>query len=136
VDLKDIKKLELAEIDQPFLEGLGFANEGELREALREQMLQRVEYDVQQSMRDQINNYLLQNVYIDLPSKLSDRQADRVLQRRRIDMLMRGLPEDQVDAQIESLRPGSRTKRSATSSCFSSCRRSPLILTSMWTRRN
>ena len=43
-------------------------------------MLQRVEYDVQQSMRDQINNYLLQNVYIDLPSKLSDRQADRILQ--------------------------------------------------------
>ena len=106
VDLKDIKKLELAEIDQPFLDGLGFANEGELREALREQMLQRVEYDVQQSMRDQINNYLLQNVYIDLPSKLSDRQADRVLSRRRIEMLMRGLPEDQVDARIEELRGG------------------------------
>ena len=98
--------MELAEIDQAFLDGLGFANEGELREALREQMLQRVEYDVQQSMRDQINNYLLQNVYIDLPSKLSDRQADRVLSRRRIELLMRGLPEDQVDSQIEALRGG------------------------------
>jgi trigger factor len=106
VELKDIKKLELAEIDQPFLDGLGFANEGELREALKEQMLQRVEYDVQQSMRDQINNYLLQNVYIDLPSKLSDRQADRVLQRRRIELLMRGLPEDQADARIDAIRPG------------------------------
>jgi len=108
VDLKDIKKLELAELDQAFLDGLGFADEAELRGALREQMLERVDYDVKQSMRDQINNYLLQNVYIDLPSKLSDRQADRVLQRRRIDMLMRGLPEDQVDARIESLRGGIR----------------------------
>ena len=108
VDLKDIKKLELAELDQAFLDGLGFADEAELREALREQMLERVDYDVKQSMRDQINNYLLQNVYIDLPSKLSDRQADRILQRRRIDMLMRGLPEDQVDARIESLRGGIR----------------------------
>ena len=106
VELKEIKTLELAEIDQPFLDGLGFANEGELREALREQMLQRVQYDVQQSMRDQINNYLLQNVYIDLPSKLSDRQADRVLSRRRIELLMRGLPEDQVDSRIEELRGG------------------------------
>jgi trigger factor len=106
VELKDIKKLELAELNEAFLESLGFTNEAELREALREQMLQRVEYDVQQSMRDQINNYLLQNVYIDLPSKLSDRQADRVLQRRRIEMLMRGLPEDQVDAQIDALRGG------------------------------
>ncbi|MGD0464492.1 MAG: trigger factor [Tepidisphaeraceae bacterium] len=104
VALKDIKKLELAEINQTFLDGLGFANETELREALREQMLQRVEYDVQQSMRDQINNFLLQNVYIDLPSKLSDKQADRVLKRRRIELLMRGVPQDQVDAQIEQLR--------------------------------
>jgi trigger factor len=106
VDLKDIKKLELAELNAAFLESLGFTNEGELREALQEQMLQRVEYDVQQSMRDQINNYLLQNVYIDLPTKLSDRQADRILQRRRIELLMRGLPEDQVDAQIDAMRGG------------------------------
>jgi trigger factor len=106
VALKDIKKLELAEINQQFLEGLGFENEAELREALREQMLQRVQYDVQQSMRDQINNYLLQNVYIDLPTKLSDKQGDRVLKRRRIELLMRGMPEDQADAQIEQLRGG------------------------------
>jgi len=106
VDLKDIKKLELADINEAFLESLGFANEGELREALKEQMLQRVEYDVQQSMRDQVSNYLLQNVYIDLPSKLSDRQADRVLQRRRIELLMRGVPEDQAATQIEALRGG------------------------------
>lgn len=106
VNLKDIKKLELAEINQPFLDSLGFTDEKELREALRGQMLERVKYDVQQSMRDQISNYLLQNVYIDLPTKLSDRQADRVLQRRRIEMLMRGLPEDQVDSRIDALRGG------------------------------
>ena len=103
VDLKDIKKLELAEINQEFLDGLGFANEKELRDALSEQMIERVKYDVEQTMRDQVNNYLLQNVYIDLPAKLSDRQADRVLKRRRIEMLMRGLPEDQVEQRIEAL---------------------------------
>jgi trigger factor len=104
VDLKDIKKLELAEINQDFLDSLGFTNEKELREALSEQMVERVKYDVEQTMRDQVNNYLLQNVYIDLPTKLSDRQAERVLQRRRIELLMRGLPEDQVDSRIDQLR--------------------------------
>jgi trigger factor len=104
VDLKDIKKLELAEINQDFLDSLGFTNEKELRDALSEQMAERVKYDVEQTMRDQVNNYLLQNVYIDLPTKLSDRQADRVLQRRRIELLMRGLPEDQVDSRIDQLR--------------------------------
>lgn len=104
IDLKDIKKLELAEINKDFLDGLGFTDEKELREALREQMVERVQYDVQQSMRDQINNYLLQNVFMDLPTKLSDRQADRVLKRRRIELLMRGMPEDQADARIEESR--------------------------------
>jgi trigger factor len=104
IDLKDIKKLELAEINQEFLDSLGFADEKELRAALSEQMVDRVKYDVEQTMRDQVNNYLLQNVYIDLPAKLSDRQADRVLKRRRIEMLMRGLPEDQVDQRIEALQ--------------------------------
>jgi trigger factor len=103
-DLKDIKKLELAEINQDFLDSLGFTDEKELRAALREQMVERVQYDVQQSMRDQVNNYLLQNVYMDLPTKLSDRQADRVLKRRRIEFLMRGMPEDQADARIEALK--------------------------------
>ena len=104
IELKDIKKLELAEINQEFLDSLGFANEKELRDALSEQMVERVKYDVEQTMRDQVNNYLLQNVYIDLPAKLSDRQADRVLKRRRIEMLMRGLPEDQVDQRMEALQ--------------------------------
>ena len=53
-------------------------------------------------MRDQINNYLLQNVYIDLPTKLSDRQAERVLKRRKMDLMMRGMPEDQVEARSTS----------------------------------
>jgi len=53
-NLKDIKRLELAEIDAPFLESLGFTDEKELREALREQMVERINYDVQQSMREQI----------------------------------------------------------------------------------
>jgi trigger factor len=104
IALKELKKLELAEINQDFLDSLGFANEGELREALREQMLERVKYDVQQTMREQVYNYLLQNVQMDLPAALSGRQAERVLQRRSLDMMMRGVPRDQVDASLESLR--------------------------------
>ena len=53
VGLKDIKALELAEINEDFLESLGFADEKELREALREQMVERITYDVQQAMREQ-----------------------------------------------------------------------------------
>jgi trigger factor len=104
VALKDIKKLELAEINEQFLESLGFNNEQELREALREQMMERVKYDVEQAMRDQVTNFVLANVNIDLPSKLSDRQAERMLQRRKIELLMRGLPREQVESRVDEMR--------------------------------
>jgi len=104
IALKELKKLELAEINQDFMDGLGFTNEKELRDALREQMQERVKYDVQQTMREQINAYLLQSVQMDLPTTLSDRQAERVVQRRSLDLMMRGMPRDQVESNLESLR--------------------------------
>src|SRR5579863_10402279 len=50
VALKDIKKLELAEMNQEFLENLGFADEASLRDALRQQMERRLKYEVQEAM--------------------------------------------------------------------------------------
>ncbi len=108
VKAKDIKKLELAEITPAFLEDLGFEKESELRDALKEQMVQRIEYDVQQSMREQINRYLLENVQIELPTKLSEKQTDRIVQRRTMDLLMRGLPEDKVADLVEKLKEGAK----------------------------
>jgi trigger factor len=106
VKLKDIKRLEAAEINAEFLENLGFANEQELREALREQMQERITADVQQAMREQVNKYLLENVSIELPAKLSERQVEQMARRRVVDLMMRGMPREQVDTALEQLRGG------------------------------
>jgi len=108
IKAKDIKKLELAEVTKEFLEDLGFTQESELRDALKEQMIQRIEYDVQQSMREQVNRYLLENVQVELPTKLSEKQTDRIVQRRTMDLLMRGLPEDKVAEVVEKLKEGAK----------------------------
>jgi trigger factor len=103
---KDIKKLELAEVTPEFLADLGFENEKELRDALREQMDEKITYDVQQAMREQVNEYLLKNVNVELPAKLSEKQTDRIVSRRAVDLMMRGMPRDQVETNIERLRHG------------------------------
>jgi len=108
ITVKDIKRLELAEINQEFLEDLGFSNEQELREALREQMVERINLDVRNAMREQVYRYLLDNTPIDLPARLSQRQEQRVIQRRAVDLMLRGMPEDQIVANIERLRSGAR----------------------------
>ena len=106
VTVKDIKKLELAEINDEFLESLGFKDEKELREALREQMVERITDDVQQNMRDQMSKHLIDTIHIELPAKLSQRQAERVVQRRATDLLMRGLPMERIQANVDKLKTG------------------------------
>jgi trigger factor len=108
VAVKDIKHLELREINQEFLDELGFRNEQELLDALREQMEERITFDIKQSMREQVNKFLIDNTSVDLPTKLSDRQADRVVNRRAVDLMMRGLPREQIEANIERLRTGAK----------------------------
>lgn len=106
--LKDIKKLELAEIDEEFLADLGFQNQQELRDALREQMEERIGSDVKAAMREQVHKYLLDNTQIELPSRLSDRQTQRVVNRRAVELMMRGMPQDAITANIEKLQVGAK----------------------------
>ncbi len=108
VKLKEIKKLEPVEINQEFLDSLGFENEKELRDALREQMEQRIGYDVQQSMREQVSAYLAENTQIELPAKLSDRQAQRVVTRKQVDLMMRGISREQATAMVQPLLQGAK----------------------------
>lgn len=106
VALKDLKHLDLAEINQAFLDDLGFKDEAELRDALREQMVERIGYDVQQALREQVSKHLLDSIHFDLPAKLSSKQADRVVNRRAMDLMMRGMGRDQIEANLEKLRAG------------------------------
>ena len=106
IEVKDIKRLQPVEIDKDFLDSLGFQNEDELRQALREQMEERIDFDVKAAMRRQVSDHLLGQVNIELPTKLSLRQTDRVVNRRAVDLMMRGMSQEQVAANIDRLRAG------------------------------
>lgn len=106
VTLKELKELELAEINDEFLEELEIADMDELRRELRAEMERRVEQDVKQSMRQQMQKYLLDNTSFDLPEKMTERQAQRVVQRRATDLVMRGMPQQQVRANLDKLQQG------------------------------
>lgn len=106
VKLKSLKKLEPAVIDQDFLDSLGFQNEAELRDALREQLVERINYDVAQAQRTQVHQFLMDNTQLDVPAKLSSRQTQRVVQRRAVDLMMRGLPQEQIQANIQAISGG------------------------------
>lgn len=112
VRVKDIKQLQPAEIDQTFLDSLGFATEQELTDALREQLQQRVKRDIERTMRAQVVAFLMDNTTVTIPSKLSKKQSERVVSRRAVDLMLRGIPRAEVEANIERLRTGAEEEAS------------------------
>jgi trigger factor len=106
IKVKDIKALELAEIDDAFLESLGFNNQQELLDELRVQMVERIDNDVKVAMHNQVRNYLMKNINFDLPAKMTGKQEARIVNRRANELMMRGMGVDQIRANLDKLQAG------------------------------
>jgi trigger factor len=107
IEIKDVKHLKPAELDEHFLRRFTVETVDELRDRIRENLQARVEDQVRSEMSDQIYRYLLDKTTFDLPMDIVARQAGSILQRQYISLLTRGLTRQQVDEQMEQLRAGS-----------------------------
>ena len=106
VTVLDIKRLDVPELDDEFLKNVGFENESELRDFLRERMASEIDHAVQQGMRGQIKKYLLEKADFEVPAGISRRQADRIVAQRMLDLYRRGVPEAEITKLGDQLRVG------------------------------
>ena len=107
IEIKEIKYLKPAEVNEHFLQRYSVQSVDELREKIRDNLQARIESQVRNDMSEQIYNFLLDNAKFDLPLDIVGRQAGSVLQRQYINLLSRGLSRQQVEEQMEQLRAGS-----------------------------
>jgi len=107
IEIKDIKWLKPAEIDENFLKRYQVDDKDELREKIQDTLHSRLEAQGRTEMTEQIYKYLLDKTEFDLPMDVVAEQAQSVLQRQYTNLLMRGLPREQIDEQIEQLKAGS-----------------------------
>ncbi len=107
IDIKEVKYLKPAEMDEHFLQRFNVENVDELRERIRDNLQERVETQVRNDMSEQIYQFLLDNTKFDLPVDIVARQAGSILQRQYISLLSRGLSRQQVEEHMEQLRAGS-----------------------------
>jgi len=107
IDIKDIKWLKPAELDENFLTRLGIEDENELREKTQDSLQSRLETQVRTQMSEQIYEYLLDNTNFELPLDVVAQQATSLLQRQYTNLMMRGLSREQLEEQIEQLKAGS-----------------------------
>jgi len=107
IEIKDIKWLKPAELDENFLTRLGIEDEHELREKTQDTLQSRLETQARTEMTEQIHQYLLENTDFELPLAIVAEQAKTLLQRQYTNLMMRGLPREQLDEQIEQLQAAS-----------------------------
>ncbi|HIJ67767.1 MAG TPA: trigger factor [Planctomycetes bacterium] len=107
IEIKEIKRLEPAELDEGFFERFGVENEEELRERVGEFRRVQVERDVRADMNEQVYKYLLDNCKFELPVDVVADQSKRVLQREYTNLLIRGAKSEQVDERMDELRASS-----------------------------
>ncbi len=82
----------------------GCTSEDELRVAVRSSLESRLDATVQRAMREQVGEFLIDSTKLDIPEGLSQRQTDRSVARRRIAMYQAGVPETEIEKQMDELR--------------------------------
>jgi len=107
INIKDIKWLKPAELDENFLKRYGVEDEEELREKMHDILHNRLEAQSRTDMTEQIYEYLLDKTHFDLPLNVVAEQTNSVLQRQYTNLLLRGLSREQIDQQMEQLKAGS-----------------------------
>jgi len=102
--IREIKRLELPPIDEDFLSAAGFDSEKDLRAMIRSSLTSHLDTTINRAMRDQIGQYLIDKTELEIPKGLSQRQTDRSISRRMIEMYQAGVPQAQVEKEIDELR--------------------------------
>ncbi len=107
-EVKEVKKLQLPELTQEFLDGLGgFESEADLRDAIRDNLVRQLEYQRRRRAREQITAALTVSAGWDLPPELLRRQSERELSRAALELRRSGYSDDEIRAYENELRQNS-----------------------------
>ncbi len=104
----EVKKLETPELTPELLDELGgFSDEGDLKDAIREQLARQLDYEQHRRAREQITAALTVAANWDLPPGLLQRQARRELQRAVMELQRSGFSDEEIQSHENALRQNS-----------------------------
>jgi trigger factor len=99
LEIKDVKKMRLPEINEEFLQQFGAKTLDQLGEIIRINLERRLEYEQRQSAREQVLNQISASSTWQLPEDLLHRQARKSLARRVMEMREAGIGEEEIKAR-------------------------------------
>jgi trigger factor len=108
-EVLEVKRLEKPRLTPELLRELGgFELEADLRDAIKDALERRLEYEQRQKARQQITSVLTVAANWDLPPGLLQRQSQRELQRAMLELQRSGFSDDEIRTHENILRQNSR----------------------------
>jgi trigger factor len=107
-EIREIRRIQIEEIDAATLEELGFDDVEELREFVRVELNQQFEYNQQQTLRKQIVEILTKDANWELPESLVRSQTNRELQRMVLELQRSGFDQNQINSYVNLARINAR----------------------------
>jgi len=106
--VREIKRLNVPELDAKLIKKFGFDSEKELRDWIRSDAESRIGEQVQQALADQVYAYLLDKTEFELPQRLSEQQINQVVTRQLLQMYQQGVPPTEVEKHLDELKTRAR----------------------------
>ncbi|WP_233200386.1 trigger factor [Blastopirellula marina] len=108
VEVLEVKRLELPEMDAEFLKKIGgFESEGDLRDVVKTDMERQFSLHQEKSLRAAITEQLTKDAQWDLPPALLRRQANREVERAILELRSYGFDEEMIRGYENTLRQNS-----------------------------
>jgi trigger factor len=107
INIQEVKQLKPAELNDEFLKRFGLESVENLKETIRKNLEGHSEQEARAAMTDQIYHYLQEKINIELPADVVAGQSANIMQRQYANLMMRGIPKEEADLQMEQLRASS-----------------------------
>jgi trigger factor len=104
VEVLDVKRLSLPEMTPELLSEFGVDSEGDLRDAVQENLKRQLSYHQQQAVRRQVTSLLTAAATWELPPEMLKRQSRRELERAKLELRRSGFSDEQILAHENRLR--------------------------------
>ncbi len=110
LDITQVKRLEVPELDDEYLASIGFEKRAEFEKYIKEGMQQSLDQQVRKEMRQQVKDHLLEQADFDVPEGVSQRHTEHLVGQQMMNLYRQGVPDSEISKHADELRLEASTR--------------------------
>jgi trigger factor len=116
--IEKLQRPQLPKVTEKWVKEMGFDSVDEFNEEIHTALVREKERGSQQELQEQLDEQMLKKVDFDLPEDVVNGMAERTLVRRSLNLRYQGVPEEEVEKNLETLREESRESAERSAKLF------------------